>query len=59
MRFHSFYIAVCVPYHKKITVLDITAYSRLGANVKKTVILCSLDDDDQVTYSSLKWTGIT
>ncbi|CAH1772428.1 unnamed protein product [Owenia fusiformis] len=57
--FHSFYIVKCLPYKQKMSALDVVAMARLGSNVKKTVVLCSIDDNDQLCYTSLKWTGIS
>lgn len=57
-RFHSFYIAVCRPYKQEISMLDFISLARMGSNVRKTVILCSVDDTDQVVYTSIQWTGI-
>ncbi|XP_050389564.2 tRNA-splicing endonuclease subunit Sen34 [Patella vulgata] len=56
--FHSFYIAVCIPHNDKLTALEIVTLGRLGATVRKTVILCSICDNE-VYYTSLQWTGIT
>ncbi|KAK2188882.1 hypothetical protein NP493_117g07037, partial [Ridgeia piscesae] len=59
-RFHSFYIAVCRPSSQSFTPLDLITLGRLGANVKKTVILCTVDEDtDQMCYISLQWTGLS
>ena len=59
-RFHSFYIAVCRPSCQSFTPLDLITLGRLGANVKKTVVLCSVDEDtDQMCYISLQWTGLS
>ncbi|VDI75911.1 tRNA-splicing endonuclease subunit Sen34 [Mytilus galloprovincialis] len=57
-RFHSFYIAVCRPYKQQISMSDFISLARMGSNVRKTVILCSVDDNDQVVYTSIQWTGI-
>ncbi|XP_041361172.1 tRNA-splicing endonuclease subunit Sen34-like [Gigantopelta aegis] len=58
-RFHSFYIAVCKPFSSPIPALNIVALGRLGSNVKKTVLLCSLDTSNRVVYTSLQWSGIS
>lgn len=59
-RFHSFYIAVCRPSSQSFTPLDLITLGRLGANVKKTVVLCSVDQQtDQMCYISLQWTGFS
>ncbi|ESO83185.1 hypothetical protein LOTGIDRAFT_236781 [Lottia gigantea] len=56
--FHSFYIAVCLPHDETLTSLEIVTLGRLGANVRKTVLMCSMSGD-KVLYTSLQWTGIT
>ncbi|XP_046574545.1 tRNA-splicing endonuclease subunit Sen34-like isoform X1 [Haliotis rubra] len=58
-RFHSFYIAICKPHQEKLTALDIISMGRLGSNVKKTVLLCSVDSEGKVVCTSLQWTGIS
>jgi len=57
-RFHSFYIAVCVEDSKPLAFLDLLCLSRLGTNVKKTTLLCSVDREGQVRCTSLQWSGI-
>ena len=57
-RFHSFYIAVCRPHKEDISMLDFISLARMGSNVRKTVVLCSVDDNNKVVYTSLQWTGI-
>lgn len=58
-RFHSFYIAVCVEHSKPLTVLDLVCLGRLGTTVKKTTLLCSVDNDGQVCCTSLQWSGLS
>ncbi|XP_066565648.1 tRNA-splicing endonuclease subunit Sen34 [Amia ocellicauda] len=59
LRFHAHFIAVCLPMESETPVSDFLALSRLGANVKKTVLLCSPDTDGQeVVYTSLQWSGM-
>lgn len=58
MRFHAHYIAICSPQEKDIALSDIITAGRLGTNVKKTVLLCSANQDGQVTYTSLQWSGL-
>lgn len=58
MRFHAHYIAICSPQDKDIALSDIITAGRLGTNVKKTVLLCSANQDGQVTYTSLQWSGL-
>lgn len=58
-RYHAFFIVICIPYSKKMAAMDVVSMGRLGSNVKKTVLICSLDTEkDCVTYTSLQWTGI-
>uniref|UniRef100_A0A803T2Q2 tRNA-splicing endonuclease subunit SEN34 n=1 Tax=Anolis carolinensis TaxID=28377 RepID=A0A803T2Q2_ANOCA len=58
MRFHAHYIALCVPRDTPLSLCDIISAGRLGSNVKKTVLLCSADEDGTVVYTSLQWTGM-
>ncbi|XP_060066827.1 tRNA-splicing endonuclease subunit Sen34-like [Ylistrum balloti] len=58
-KFHSHFVAICLEHKKTLTPLDIVAMGRLGSNVKKTVVLCSLDQEAKIQYTSLQWTGIT
>ncbi|XP_061073215.1 tRNA-splicing endonuclease subunit Sen34 [Conger conger] len=65
LRFHAHFIAVCVPMDLPTPLCDLLALSRLGANVKKTVLLCSPSDGDEggeeeeeVVYTSLQWSGM-
>ncbi|XP_053307857.1 tRNA-splicing endonuclease subunit Sen34 isoform X2 [Spea bombifrons] len=58
MRFHAHFIALCFPQNKKIPMSDIITAGRLGTNVKKTVLLCSPNQEGTVTYTSLQWSGM-
>ncbi|XP_069105531.1 tRNA-splicing endonuclease subunit Sen34-like [Argopecten irradians] len=58
-KFHSHYVAICLEHEKPLTSLDLITMGRLGSNVKKTVVLCSLDNDSRIQYTSLQWTGIS
>ncbi|XP_015269919.1 PREDICTED: tRNA-splicing endonuclease subunit Sen34 [Gekko japonicus] len=58
MRFHAHYIALCVPQDAPLSLCDIISVGRLGTNVKKTVLLCSVDQDGTVAYTSLQWSGM-
>ncbi|XP_062993536.1 tRNA-splicing endonuclease subunit Sen34 [Elgaria multicarinata webbii] len=58
MRFHAHYIALCVPKDASLSLHDIISAGRLGTNVKKTVLLCSVDQDGAAVYTSLQWTGM-
>ena len=60
MRYHSFYIVIVVPWGKRITPFEMISAGRLGASVKKTALLCSVNDDtEEVVYTSVKWSGIS
>lgn len=58
-RFHAHYIAVCLPYQRSLSPLEVVSYGRLGTTVKKTILLCSLNDYAELVYMSLQWTGIS
>lgn len=51
--FHALYIVVCLPSTKKIQGFDIMVYGRLGNQVKKTIVLASLNESGNVEYISL------
>ena len=57
MRYHSFYIVIIIPWGKKVTPFDIISAGRLGSTVKKTALLCSVSDTNEVVYISVKWSG--
>lgn len=57
LRFHAHFIAVCLPADDPVCLLDLLAVTRLGSNVKKTVLLCS-PSGGGVTYTSLQWSGM-
>ncbi|XP_054849466.1 tRNA-splicing endonuclease subunit Sen34 [Eublepharis macularius] len=58
MRFHAHYIALCVTRDAPLSLCDIISVGRLGTSVKKTVLLCSVDQDGTVVYTSLQWSGM-
>ncbi|XP_075045946.1 tRNA-splicing endonuclease subunit Sen34 [Mixophyes fleayi] len=58
MRFHAHYIAICFPQDEEIALSDIITAGRLGTNVKKTILLCSSNQEGSVTYTSLQWSGL-
>ncbi|XP_067881999.1 tRNA-splicing endonuclease subunit Sen34-like isoform X1 [Heterodontus francisci] len=58
MRFHAHFIAICIPYKTELPLQDTVTAGRLGSNVKKTVLLCSVTEDERVVYTSLHWRGI-
>lgn len=58
-RYHSYYIAVCIPPKEKLSMLHLSTIGRLGVTVKKTVVICSVGKDDKLTFTSLNWTHIS
>ncbi|XP_028650376.1 tRNA-splicing endonuclease subunit Sen34 [Erpetoichthys calabaricus] len=60
LRFHAHFIAVCVPLDKETPFSDYLSLSRLGSNVKKTILLCSPSQTDAnyVHYTSIQWSGM-
>lgn len=60
MKYHSFYIVIVIPWGRKIRPFDIISAGRLGASVKKTALLCSVEQDtNTIVYVSVKWSGIS
>lgn len=57
LKFHSHYIAVCVDEDEPLTPQFLISKGRLGTNVKKIVLLCSIDSSGIVNYQSLQWVG--
>nr|CAG4642128.1 EOG090X0G6M [Eurycercus lamellatus] len=57
LKFHSHYIAVCVDEHQHLTPHFLISKGRLGTNVKKTVLICSVKDNGEINYQSLNWNG--
>ncbi|GAB1600854.1 tRNA-splicing endonuclease subunit Sen34-like [Argonauta hians] len=57
-RYHSFFIVRCVKQTEKIQMMDIAAIERLGTSVRKTVVICSLNEYNKVDFISLQWRGI-
>ncbi|XP_078511102.1 tRNA-splicing endonuclease subunit Sen34 [Lissotriton helveticus] len=58
MRFHAHFIALCFAQEEEIPLSDIISAGRLGTNVKKTVLLCSVNVEGMVSYTSLQWAGL-
>lgn len=56
-KFHSSFIAVCIEQDKLFSPHFLIQKGRLGTSVKKTVLLCSVDQSDDVQYQSLNWNG--
>lgn len=57
IRFHSHYIAVCVDCDEELSPYYIVSKGRLGTNVKKTVLLCTVTKSGEISYQSLNWCG--
>ncbi|MBN3271338.1 SEN34 endonuclease, partial [Polyodon spathula] len=60
LRFHAHFIAVCVPIKSQSPISDFLCLARLGANVKKTILLCSPSETEGegVIYTSVQWSGM-
>ncbi|XP_033883855.3 tRNA-splicing endonuclease subunit Sen34-like [Acipenser ruthenus] len=60
LRFHAHFIAVCVPIKSESPISDFLCLARLGANVKKTILLCSPSETESegVIYTSIQWSGM-
>ena len=56
-KFHSHFVVVCVEEHQPLTPHFLISKGRLGTNVKKTVLLCSLNSHGVINYQSLNWNG--
>jgi len=55
-RFHSFFVVQCVDYDdEELTPANLVTLARLGTSVKKTLVLASLDEDGELTLTSLEW----
>jgi len=55
-RFHSFFVVQCLDYDEdELTPANLVTLARLGTSVKKTLVLASLDDDGELTLTSLEW----
>lgn len=58
-RFHSFFIVVCLEHERPLSALEMIRLGRLGSNVKKTVVLCSIDSSNDVFTVSLEWSKMS
>ena len=56
--YHSIFIVFCIAFDDKLSATDYSTLGRLATSVKKTLLLCSVNDDNQVIYSSFAWSGI-
>lgn len=59
IKFHAFFIVVCVLPETELSLIDIIMHARLGTMTKKTFVIASLNKYDEITYSSFEWTGKT
>ncbi|XP_071951196.1 tRNA-splicing endonuclease subunit Sen34-like [Antedon mediterranea] len=59
LLFHSSYIAICRPHCELFSARDLVQFGRMASNVRKTVIICSLDKQDTLVYTSVQWTGVS
>ena len=57
LRVHSHFIAVCIHENQVLTPQFIVSKGRLGTNVKKTVLMCSINSLGEIIYQSLQWLG--
>ncbi|GIX75071.1 tRNA-splicing endonuclease subunit Sen34 [Caerostris darwini] len=57
LKYHALFIVVCMCEEQTLQGYDLVVYGRLGHQVKKTVILASLDEEGQVDYVTLDWEG--
>lgn len=58
-RFHSFFIVVCLEHERPLSAMEMIRLGRLGSNVKKTVVLCSIDSSNEVFTVSLEWSKMS
>jgi len=59
-RFHSFYIIIILGKKKILSAMEMIRLGRLASHVKKSVLLCSIDDDSHsVKTITLQWTKIS
>ena len=59
LRFHSHFIVKVLPWGERFTGLDLVCVGRLGAAVKKTSVLASVDESGYVVYTSIQWSGFS
>ncbi|VDP30642.1 unnamed protein product [Soboliphyme baturini] len=55
LAFHASHLVHCAKRSKQFRARDLLSWCRLGTQVKKIVLLCSVDDESNVAYTSLKW----
>uniref|UniRef100_A0A023F816 tRNA-splicing endonuclease subunit Sen34 n=1 Tax=Triatoma infestans TaxID=30076 RepID=A0A023F816_TRIIF len=57
IKFHAFFIVICVLPETNLSLLDIIMHARLGTMTKKTFVIASINKYDEITYSSFEWTS--
>lgn len=55
LRYHSKFIIVVMDTKEDMTSQQLLVYGRLGSSVKKTVVLGSVNEKDDVQYISVSW----
>ena len=55
LRYHSKFIVVVMDTKENMTSQQLMVYGRLGSSVKKTVVLGSVNEKDDVQYISVSW----
>jgi tRNA-splicing endonuclease subunit Sen34 len=56
-RFHAEFVAIVVAWAELLSPLQLSSFGRLGTAVKKTPLLCAVDDTGMPQYLSLRWAG--
>lgn len=56
LRYHAYFIVLVLARDDELTGCDLLSYGRLGASVKKNVVLASVSGQQDVRYISLSWT---
>ncbi|KAL1464577.1 hypothetical protein WDU94_004209 [Cyamophila willieti] len=57
-KFHAQFIVICKDQKDTFQASELAMYSRIGTNVKKTVVIASCDTAGQVIYQSLSWADL-
>jgi tRNA splicing endonuclease len=56
---HASFLVICVPWKEKMRIRDLMTYARLASSVKKTLLIVSIGEFEQVTLVEFKWAGIS
>lgn len=56
--YHSMFIALCVASSRELSAAEYAAMGRLASSVRKTLLICSVDKNDCVSYLSIAWSGL-